>query len=83
MLKDLHKHFGGVLSLQSPLSFDTIVLIVVGSSILGLLWAVWNYWGIKSINVEGYENYGVTRRPGVESVKEIGNKIYEVKNIFI
>jgi hypothetical protein len=77
-MKDFHKHFGEGFfsSIQSPLTFTTIILIVVGSSILGLLWAIWNYWGIRSINIQerGYHK----KNNEAESVKEIGDKIHEV-----
>lgn len=77
-MKDFHKHFGEGFfsSTQSPLTFNLIVLIVVGSSVLGLLWAIWNYWGIRSINIQERGHH--KKNNEAESVKEIGDKIHEV-----
>lgn len=80
MYNQLHRHYEPIsLDLNSRLSLNTLVAIVLGSCLIGILWAIWNYLQVRKINLEATETYanGVTKQQ-IDSVKDIGSKIHEV-----
>lgn len=79
MNKDLHNHFQSLFPItHSPLHYSHIVWIIVGSCVVGLLWALWNFLAIRKINLDDDSFGRSSDKVQVQSVKDIGHKIHEV-----
>lgn len=74
---------------QSPLSMNGVIAIVISACAVGLVWAFWNYLGVKKVPIRTgstglYESVtdGAGGQEVTESetrvINEIGEKISEV-----
>lgn len=79
MSRELHKHFQSLLPItQAPLAYNHIVGIIVGSCLIGILWALWNFLQIRKIRLDDESFERSNDRLQIQSVKDIGFKIHEV-----
>ena len=74
---------------EPPLSFGSVIILVIISCVLGLLWAAFNFMSVKKINVESDQDAeadsligGVTEQQR-KLLIELGEKISNVKIFFI
>ena len=70
---------------EAPLTFSSVIILVVISCVLGLLWAAFNFRSVKKINVESDQDAesdsligGVTERQR-KLLIELGEKISNVQ----
>jgi hypothetical protein len=72
------------LDVDSPLSLSGVIVIVIVSCVLGLIWAFFNYLGVKKIDLQHgqqgeYEGLANETTEGqVKLLLELGTKISEV-----
>lgn len=72
------------MDVDSPLSLGGVIVIVIVSCVLGLIWAFFNYLGVKKIDLQHgqqgeYEGLANETTEGqVKLLLELGTKISEV-----
>lgn len=75
-------------SYDSPLSLAGVIVIVIISCVLGILWAFFNYLGVKKIDLKGgqqgeYQGLAEASDAQIKLLLELGDKISEGAKEFL
>lgn len=72
---------------DSPLSLGGVIIIVIISCVLGIVWAFFNYLGVKKIDLKAgqqgeYEGLAEASDAQIKLLLELGEKISEVRTLY-